>query len=141
METYLPIPCAPLYEVSNLGNVRSFARPGPSVKINPRWLSSGKRGGIYLAFNTSFTYSGIRVLTTIKVHQIVALLFIGPVPQDRPIVMHLDEDKANNRWDNLQYGTILENVQRFEAHMKSKGYIRRGFNQGWWHSETGLYVP
>lgn len=140
MEEWKQIPGFPRYWVSNLGNVQ-FEKGRLRLPLKQHWLNSGKRGGMYLAFNVSVTAErtagGNHKKKTFKTHKIVALLFIGPVPPQRPVVMHLDEMKENNQWDNLQYGTQLENVQRYEAHMKSKGFIRRGFNQGWFHSETG----
>lgn len=48
--------------------------------------------------------------TTYKVARLVAEAFHGPAPFDRAVVMHLDENAANNRADNLAWGTQRENL-------------------------------
>ena len=51
---------------------------------------------------------GINKYKTYNVHQLIAMAFIGLVP-DGMEVLHFDGDKANNRVSNLSYGTRLEN--------------------------------
>ena len=47
---------------------------------------------------------------TYKVHLLVAEAFHGPPPFEGAVVMHLDENAANNRSDNLKWGTQKENL-------------------------------
>jgi hypothetical protein len=47
---------------------------------------------------------------TYKVARLVAEAFHGPRPFDGAVVMHLDENAANNRADNLKWGTQKENL-------------------------------
>lgn len=47
---------------------------------------------------------------THKVHRLVAEAFHGPQPFDGAVVMHIDENAANNRADNLRWGTQKENL-------------------------------
>lgn len=47
---------------------------------------------------------------TYKVHQLVCEAFNGPKPFPGAVVMHLDENAANNRPDNLAWGTQSENL-------------------------------
>ena len=47
---------------------------------------------------------------TYKVHRLVCEAFHGPQPDGKPICMHLDENSANNRPDNLAWGTQKENL-------------------------------
>ena len=79
-----------LYEVSNKGNVRNVRR-NTLLK-----LSKNKYGYIqvYLYKN------GIR--NGFKVHRLVAQAFIEN-PDNLPEVNHIDEDKINNRADNLEF--------------------------------------
>ena len=46
-----------------------------------------------------------------RVHRLVAEAFI-PNPNNLPIVMHLDNNKQNNHYTNLKWGTISENTQQ-----------------------------
>ena len=45
-----------------------------------------------------------------KVHRMVCEAFHGPAPAGAPVCMHLDENSANNRPDNLKWGTQKENL-------------------------------
>ena len=94
-----------LYEVSDLGRVRSL----------PRLTATGMRGGKllkprlntagYLRVNLS---DGVTKHQPSNVHQLVALAFPAG---DGPQVRHLDGNKLNNRADNLRYGTSKEDYQ------------------------------
>ena len=66
----------------------------------------------------------------IRMHQIVAEVFIGPCP-DRHVVNHKDGNKQNNHFENLEYVTPSQNNQhaldtglRHPANMKK--YSPRG---------------
>jgi HNH endonuclease len=45
-----------------------------------------------------------------KVHRLVAEAFLGPPPFDGAVVMHIDENAANNRPSNLRWGSQKENL-------------------------------
>lgn len=45
----------------------------------------------------------------IKVHKLVALLWLGERPQDKPTVNHKDGNKLNNHYTNLEYASYYEN--------------------------------
>jgi len=47
---------------------------------------------------------------TYKVHQLVCEAFHGKEPIAGAVVMHIDENAANNRADNLSWGTQRENL-------------------------------
>lgn len=59
-----------------------------------------------------------------RVHRLVAKYFVDN-PNDLPIVMHLDNDKTNNHYSNLKWGTIQENTQQAYddgLEVNAKGY-------------------
>ena len=43
------------------------------------------------------------------VHVLVLEAFVGPRPADKPHTRHLDGDGANNRVENLRWGSVAEN--------------------------------
>lgn len=47
---------------------------------------------------------------TYKIHQLICEAFNGPAPFEGAVVMHLDENAANNRPNNLAWGTQKENL-------------------------------
>lgn len=96
----------PGYEVSNLGNVRSWLRRGVSneLRVEPLILSPGTSGNGYKL--VVLTAEGVPY--TRMVHQIVAGAFIGERPPGH-VTRHLDGNKHNNTAENLAYGTHSDN--------------------------------
>lgn len=83
-----------------------------------------KRNGY---MNYTFCDEGSGLYGTKRVHRIIAKTFI-PNPADFPVVNHLDNDRTNNRVDNLEWTTQSEN-------------IRYALNQGRLHIESGETHP
>lgn len=48
----------------------------------------------------------------IKVHQLVAKLWIGDYPEGKTTIDHIDGNKFNNHYSNLEYVTAYENNKR-----------------------------
>lgn len=84
-----------LYEVSDLGRVRSYAR-GTARLLRPGIASHGYPT-VALGRGKSRT-----------VHSLVAEAFLGPRPAGQE-VCHRDGDRANPALSNLVYGTRSEN--------------------------------
>lgn len=104
-----------LYQVSNLGNVKSL-KNGRWGTGKERILMAGKHKLGYL-FVILFKEGKMK---NYKVHRLVAEAFI-PNPQKLPEVNHKDEDKSNNRVENLEwcdrkyncnYGTRTERTSK-----------------------------
>lgn len=92
-----------LYEVSNLGNIRSWikaGRGGTSMRRSPRIRK-------HLIHKDGYHYIGLGD-KNYQVHRLVAEAFI-PNLENKPQVDHIDTDPSNNRADNLRWATQSEN--------------------------------
>lgn len=86
-----------LYKVSNLGNIYS-CRLKRNMTLNPT-----QNGYIVVGMCKD------KVQKLHSVHRLVAEAFI-PNPLNLPVVHHKDDNKQNNRVDNLEWCTQKENV-------------------------------
>ena len=85
-----------LYEVSNKGNVRNVRR---NTLLR---LTKTNKGYIQVGLSKN------GILTVLKVHRLVAQAFL-PNPDNLPMINHKDEDKTNNRVENLEWCTAKYN--------------------------------
>lgn len=109
-----------LYEVSNLGRVRSIERIvyRKGKGGTDSWKTIRER--ILKASPDSHGYPLVQLQGTMlsrraKVHHLVAEAFIGPRPSGYD-VRHLDGNRANNCVSNLAYGTRRENMDDARQH-------------------------
>ena len=121
-----------LYEVSNTGQIRSFDRyvkysNGQIHLHKGRILSPGKNTKGYLS--VVLNCSGKR--KTITVHILVAEAFI-PNPDNLPEINHKNEDKINNRVENLEWCDRKYNLNYGTARIRSRN---TNIKNGYW---TGL---
>ena len=124
-----------LYEVSSYGRVKSLEKSyirknGVINHKSERILIPGKDKGGYL--QVSLYCNGERHMK--KIHRLVAQAFI-PNQDNLPQVNHKDEDKTNNRVDNLEwcdgkyninYGSCIDRA--LETRLKN-GSIKRTYPQ------------
>ena len=116
-----------IYEVSDLGRVRSIDRVitdsrGRVVPIKGRIM---KQNAHYKGYLRLLLSNGEEKEHGFFVHRLVAEAFI-PNPGNLPEVNHKDENKANNRADNLEWCTHLANSQ----------HGSRGARIGAWHLQN-----
>lgn len=99
-ETWKDIPgYEGLYQASNLGRIRSFKYN------NVRVLKPGKtREGYYIVI---LYLNSVR--KNVSVHRLLWTAFNGPIPEGLQI-NHLNENKADNRLENLSLCTAKENI-------------------------------
>lgn len=86
-----------IYQISNYGNVRN-------IKTN-RILKSNIRG-MYLAIGLWNKSEGKNV----RIHNLVASAFV-PNPENKTEINHIDGNKLNNHFSNLEWCTHKENIQ------------------------------
>lgn len=92
-----------LYEVSNLGNVRSLQFHGkPRIRIMTQ--STIKLGYKFVKLRDWYNH----IAGSFPVHRLVAQAFI-PNPENKPQVDHIDTNPSNNVVTNLRWVTSLEN--------------------------------
>lgn len=109
-ETWKAIPgFEGLYEVSDLGRVRSLDREVTGKSGSIRKLKSKiLKTGISLDGRLLVQLSKEGKTTMHSVHKLVTLTFIGDRPNGYHIC-HIDGDSFNNRLSNLKYDTPKEN--------------------------------
>lgn len=96
-----------LYQVSNIGNVRSL-----------KWNHSNQTRLLTPFNNGGYARIGFRqngILKNYLVHVLVAKAFI-PNPHNKPSVNHIDGNKLNNTVQNLEWVTYSENTRHAIAH-------------------------
>lgn len=101
IEVWVPVNGYPMYLVSNLGRVMSLH----SRHNSPRIVSGVTDKDGYQRVYISDGISGKRFF----VHRLVAVAFI-PNPDNLPVVNHKDENKQNNRAENLEWCTVRQNT-------------------------------
>jgi hypothetical protein len=116
-----PIPFAPGYHVSTDGRV--FCARGASM--------------VELAQNAhkDTRYPRVRLTVggrgrNVRVHRIMAAVFMGEPPSPRHEVRHLNDTKTDNRLDNLAWGTPSENLRdAFRNGRRDPGKSRSGMSE------------
>lgn len=101
-EIWKPIKGYKGYEISNHGRVKSYHKT--------------KNGRILKGSINAYGYVDVKLKRennrqdTIKIHRLVALHFI-PNIENKPEVNHIDGNKSNNKYDNLEWCNRSENIQ------------------------------
>lgn len=111
-----------LYQVSNIGRVKSLPRNGTIKEeriLKPRIT---KNGYLYVHLRNG------SISKYVKVHKMVAVAFI-PNPENKPQINHINGIKTDNRVDNLEWNTASENMLHaiklglYTMHRDNKGRI------------------
>ena len=99
-----------LYQVSSLGRIKSLSRSvnrsnGVVQRRSEKVVKQSNSRG-YKTFKLR-NNDGVK---TVRVHRVVAELFLGKAP-DGMVVNHKDGNKSNNTYTNLEWVTQKENVR------------------------------
>jgi hypothetical protein len=110
-----------LYQVSNIGNVRSmnYKGRGEVRNLTPKCNNCGR---LWVELRKN------RIGKCHLVHRLVASAFI-PNQFDYPQINHLDENPMNNRVENLEWCTALHNVRYFNERHPDRLSAPRGPNK------------
>jgi hypothetical protein len=124
-EEWRVIAGCPDYEVSNMGNVRSYLRKGNWKKRHSGFPRLLKISGDKFSRPTVALPSEDGSYRTRQVSRIVAETFHGPIPADKEVA-HLDGNPSNNRANNLLICSHTEN----ESHKVGHGTVALGEKNG-----------
>jgi hypothetical protein len=115
-ERWRYIPEFPDYAISNIGRIIRITKAQGTYPSYVYKLTLDKKGYQTICLTKNGKEYGK------KVHQLVALAFLGPCP-DKHEINHKDGVKANNQLNNLEYVTSSEN-QRHALRMGLKRKLR-----------------
>lgn len=126
-----------LYQISNLGYVKAL-RYGNQKKSNKEKIMKASPDG-YGYLQLGLTKD--KKTTMYKIHRLVAEAFI-PNENNLPQINHKDENKVNNKVDNLEWCTLEYNINygsRTEKYRKKiKQYDLSGNLIKIWNSITDI---
>ena len=115
-----------LYQISNLGNVKSLDR---EVKVKSFIFNSYRtlkgikiKQPIHRGYKVVYLYNKNNKSKCHLVHRILAKMFI-PNPQNLPIINHKNGIKTDNRIENLEWCTYSENLKHaYKNHLKDSTF-------------------
>lgn len=118
------------YQVSNFGNVRSLTREvlksnGGSVVLLGQQMTKMKNADGYLHVKLSKDGTGKNK----AIHRLVINAF-NPIDDKNMEVNHIDLNRENNRLDNLEWKTHIENVRHSSDQGRYKRFGERNSNYG-----------
>ena len=115
-----------LYQISNKGRVKRLYKASERI-LKPGWMTGGY---LFVVLCKNGNQSNQRI------HRLVAKAFL-PNPENKPQVNHRDENKKNNRVENLEWATAKENLN-FGTRNERAGYsLSRPILQ---YSKSGEFI-
>ena len=113
------------YQVSNLGRVKSLEK---RVKYRYGYRTRPERILAQPIHSSGYLVVCLCIKnrrSVVRVHQLVAIAFLNHTPGRLIVVDHIDNDKLNNRLDNLQVITQKENMNKLKGITKHKMCLYR----------------
>ena len=106
MINYRKIANFPGYRVGDNGSVWSRRIPGPGNRLSNKWHKLKLNVDRYGYFRVSLYFA--KRLYKCKVHRLICETFHGSCPPGM-VCRHMNDNKIDNRSDNLVWGTLSEN--------------------------------
>jgi hypothetical protein len=132
-EIWAVVKSHPLFEVSDMGNVRWSCKNGVHVPefMMGSYLHVKLRRGCWSRYNKNSR----ELSDDVAVHRLVGIAFL-PNPDKKPIIDHIDLNKTNNCLTNLRWVTHAENMRNKALNVNNKtGYKGVSFDR-----RTNKYV-
>lgn len=111
-EIWRPIEGFESYQVSNMGNVKTYKRYKDGKLLTPR------KCGEYLAVQL---YDDKKNVSESRIHTLVANAFVEN-PDNKPCIDHIDQNKHNNCASNLRWATKSDNAMNVPKRGGSSKY-------------------
>ena len=128
-EVYKSIPDYKNYLVSNLGNVKRV-----NFKLSNKEKELKKTKNKHGYYHVTL-YSDIGKQKYLPVHQLVAIAFLNHVPNKlEAVVDHIDNNKLNNRVDNLQIVSHRYNISKDRVGKSSCVGVTRASRSNKWRA-------
>ncbi len=112
VEEWRPVPTLQHIEASSLGRIRYVGPKRQKIGAGHVYPQRSNENGYKVADVPCLDSGGRTTYRTMKAHRLVAMAFHGPEPLSnrRMVVGHLDDDRTNNRPDNLRWMTQRDNL-------------------------------
>jgi NUMOD4 motif/HNH endonuclease len=123
-EVWKPVKDFPHYEVSNKGRIKSLARIDARGWRRKERIINGSNAEISLVNEEGKQWFAIA--------SIVLSAFVGPKPKHCRLSRHLDDNRDNNRVENLAWGTDADNIDdaiKNGANFASYGHLGKQHSQ------------
>lgn len=100
------------YQVSNLGNVRTFNKVSHTDRHGERhWKNRILKQKVAKDKSHRVDLWNSRGHKTFLVHRLVASAFLSPPPSENYTVNHIDGNRSNNILSNLEWLTLADNIK------------------------------
>jgi hypothetical protein len=126
-----PIPNFPDYEISEYGDVRRL------TSAATRKIGHVVKGSLEQGYKkVKLSVGGKKIV--VPVHRLVCHAFVSTPPFEKAVCRHLNDDRSNNHYTNLSWGSHWDNHQDRKRNGKSFEGDRNGRSKLTWNVIFGM---